>query len=160
MLALYDEFDTYWQNGGYKKISDIIFAEWHIFIVSNLCSREAQIEPPYSLSVSLNELLEYSWRMSMIHWTLCQLHVYTCTYNIFSMTSFWFSEPHDGYNNLFTTINRWPTTHASAQIPLPNFLCWPLQANKIYTLPIFSTVWQVLLFKSLDTSFWTSVYLT
>jgi hypothetical protein len=36
MLALYDEFDTYWQNGGYKKISDIIFAEWHIFIVSNL----------------------------------------------------------------------------------------------------------------------------
>jgi hypothetical protein len=37
MLALYDEFDTYWQNGGYKKISDIIFAEWHIFIVSNLC---------------------------------------------------------------------------------------------------------------------------
>jgi hypothetical protein len=21
------EFDTYWQNGGYKKISDIIFAE-------------------------------------------------------------------------------------------------------------------------------------
>jgi hypothetical protein len=38
MLALYDEFDTYWQNGGYKKISDIIFAEWHIFIVSNLRS--------------------------------------------------------------------------------------------------------------------------
>jgi hypothetical protein len=38
MLALYDEFDTYWQNGGNKKISDIIFAEWHIFIVSNLCS--------------------------------------------------------------------------------------------------------------------------
>jgi hypothetical protein len=37
MLALYDEFDTYWQNGGYKKISDIIFAECHIFIVSNLC---------------------------------------------------------------------------------------------------------------------------
>ena len=31
------EFDTYWQNGGYKKISDIIFAECHIFIVSNLC---------------------------------------------------------------------------------------------------------------------------
>ena len=31
------EFDTYWQNGGYKRISDIIFAEWHIFIVSNLC---------------------------------------------------------------------------------------------------------------------------
>jgi hypothetical protein len=30
------EFDTYWQNGGYKKISDIMFAEWHIFIVSNL----------------------------------------------------------------------------------------------------------------------------
>jgi hypothetical protein len=28
------EFDTYWQNGGYKKISDIIFAECHI--VSNL----------------------------------------------------------------------------------------------------------------------------
>ena len=23
MLALYDKFDTYWQNGGYKKISDI-----------------------------------------------------------------------------------------------------------------------------------------
>jgi hypothetical protein len=36
MLALYDEFDTYWQNGVYKKISDIIFAECHIFIVSNL----------------------------------------------------------------------------------------------------------------------------
>jgi hypothetical protein len=30
------EFDTYCQNGGYKKISDIIFAECHIFIVSNL----------------------------------------------------------------------------------------------------------------------------
>jgi hypothetical protein len=30
------EFDTYWQNGGYKKISDIIFEECHIFIVSNL----------------------------------------------------------------------------------------------------------------------------
>jgi hypothetical protein len=26
------EFDTYWQNGGYKKISDIIFAECHIFL--------------------------------------------------------------------------------------------------------------------------------
>jgi hypothetical protein len=36
MLALYDEFDTYWQNGGYKKISDIIFAECHIFIVERL----------------------------------------------------------------------------------------------------------------------------
>ena len=35
-IALYDQFETYWQNGGYKKISDIIFAEWHIFIVSNL----------------------------------------------------------------------------------------------------------------------------
>ena len=36
------EFDTYWQNGGYKKISDIIFAECHIFIVSNLwcCHKE------------------------------------------------------------------------------------------------------------------------
>ena len=33
------EFDTYWQNGGYKKISDIIFVECHIFIVSNLCLR-------------------------------------------------------------------------------------------------------------------------
>ena len=32
------EFDTYWQNGGYKKISDIIFAEWHIFIVTSLSS--------------------------------------------------------------------------------------------------------------------------
>jgi hypothetical protein len=40
MLALYDEFDTYWQNGGYKKISDIIFAECHIFIVSNLCRNQ------------------------------------------------------------------------------------------------------------------------
>jgi hypothetical protein len=29
------EFDTYWQNGGYKKISDIIFAEWHIFIAAS-----------------------------------------------------------------------------------------------------------------------------
>jgi hypothetical protein len=29
-------FDTYWQNGGYKKIQDIIFAEWHICIVSTL----------------------------------------------------------------------------------------------------------------------------
>ena len=35
------EFETYWQNGGYKKISDIIFAEYHIFIVSNLCPGEA-----------------------------------------------------------------------------------------------------------------------
>ena len=43
MLALYDEFDTYWQNGGYKKISDIIFAECHIFIVSNLCPNFALI---------------------------------------------------------------------------------------------------------------------
>jgi hypothetical protein len=34
------EFDTYWQNGGYKKISDIIFAECHIFIVSNLWSNQ------------------------------------------------------------------------------------------------------------------------
>ena len=43
MLALYDEFDTYWQNGGYKKISDIIFAETcHIFIVSNLCPSPGQ----------------------------------------------------------------------------------------------------------------------
>jgi hypothetical protein len=32
MLASYDEYHTYWQNGGYKKISDIIFAEWHIFM--------------------------------------------------------------------------------------------------------------------------------
>jgi hypothetical protein len=37
------EFDTYWQNGGYKKISDIIFAECHIFIVSNLWP-QSQIE--------------------------------------------------------------------------------------------------------------------
>jgi hypothetical protein len=35
-LAVYLETDD-WQNGGYKKISDKIFAEWHIFIVSNLC---------------------------------------------------------------------------------------------------------------------------
>jgi hypothetical protein len=33
------EFDTYWKNGGYKKISDIFFAECHIFIVSNLWLR-------------------------------------------------------------------------------------------------------------------------
>jgi hypothetical protein len=45
MLALYDEFDTYWQNGGYKKISDLIFAECHIFIVSNLCFR-VPVEKP------------------------------------------------------------------------------------------------------------------
>ncbi len=31
-MTNYDEYDTYWQNGGYKKISDIIFAEWHVFI--------------------------------------------------------------------------------------------------------------------------------
>ena len=31
-MTNYDEYDTYWKNGGYKKISDIIFAEWHIFI--------------------------------------------------------------------------------------------------------------------------------
>jgi hypothetical protein len=37
------EFDTYWQNGGYKKISDIIFAECHIFIVSNLCQTPQNI---------------------------------------------------------------------------------------------------------------------
>jgi hypothetical protein len=43
------EFDTYWQNGGYKKISDIIFAECHIFIVSNLCPRDDMtlIRPGY-----------------------------------------------------------------------------------------------------------------
>jgi hypothetical protein len=45
------EFDTYWQNGGYKKISDIIFAECHIFIVSDLCSGAPQHEPfPTALS--------------------------------------------------------------------------------------------------------------
>jgi hypothetical protein len=33
------ELDTYWKNGGYKKISDIIFAECHIFIVSKLWLR-------------------------------------------------------------------------------------------------------------------------
>jgi hypothetical protein len=38
------EFDTYWQNGGYKKISDIIFAECHIFIVSNLwCDHQVTV---------------------------------------------------------------------------------------------------------------------
>ena len=37
------EFDTYWQNGGYKKISDIILAEWHIFIVSNLCFKPSNM---------------------------------------------------------------------------------------------------------------------
>ncbi len=31
-MTNYDEYDTYWQNSGYKKISDIIFAERHIFI--------------------------------------------------------------------------------------------------------------------------------
>ena len=31
-MTNYDEYDTYWQNGGYKKISDVIFAEWHFFI--------------------------------------------------------------------------------------------------------------------------------
>ena len=39
------EFDTYWQNGGYKKISDIIFAEWHIFIVSNLWPHRRAFDP-------------------------------------------------------------------------------------------------------------------
>jgi hypothetical protein len=38
------EFDTYWQNGGYKKISDIIFAECHIFIVSNLWSNLQRVD--------------------------------------------------------------------------------------------------------------------
>jgi hypothetical protein len=33
------EFDTFWQNGGYKKISYIIFTDWRIFIVSNLWLR-------------------------------------------------------------------------------------------------------------------------
>ena len=51
MLALYDEFDTYWQNGGYKKISDIIFAEWHIFIVSNLWSGDDAIPGSYARAV-------------------------------------------------------------------------------------------------------------
>jgi hypothetical protein len=50
------EFDTYWQNGGYKKISDIIFAEWHIFIVSNLCrngrAAACRLLPPQALVVS------------------------------------------------------------------------------------------------------------
>jgi hypothetical protein len=32
MLASYDEYHTYWQNGGCKKISDVIFAEWPIFM--------------------------------------------------------------------------------------------------------------------------------
>jgi hypothetical protein len=45
------EFDTYWQNGGYKKISDIIFAECHIFIVSNLwpgANQNAHIPLPFA----------------------------------------------------------------------------------------------------------------
>ena len=50
MLALYDEFDTYWQNGGYKKISDIIFAECHIFIVSNLCYSYASFRLKFQIS--------------------------------------------------------------------------------------------------------------
>jgi hypothetical protein len=36
-MTNYDEHDTYWQNGGYEKISDIISAERHIFIFPNLC---------------------------------------------------------------------------------------------------------------------------
>jgi hypothetical protein len=55
MLALYDEydeFDTYWQNGGYKKISDIIFAECHIFIVSNLwCQCDDSIPGSFARAV-------------------------------------------------------------------------------------------------------------
>jgi hypothetical protein len=53
------EFDTYWQNGGYKKISDIIFAECHIFIVSNLCHGPSQCaferHPPW-MSAILNNI--------------------------------------------------------------------------------------------------------
>jgi hypothetical protein len=43
------EFDTYWQNGGYKNISDIIFGECHIFIVSNLWPNYAHSQVSYRL---------------------------------------------------------------------------------------------------------------
>jgi hypothetical protein len=52
------EFDTYWQNGGYKKISDIIFAECHIFIVSNLWPSEAYWSSPRTGS-KLVQLLDW-----------------------------------------------------------------------------------------------------
>jgi hypothetical protein len=48
------EFDTYWQNGGYKKISDIIFAEWHIFIVSNLWRNHVQLFLSFTFWVKQN----------------------------------------------------------------------------------------------------------
>jgi hypothetical protein len=53
------EFDTYWQNGGYKKISDIIFAECHIFIVSNLWPGVSQFKctlpiSPFAISPHYN----------------------------------------------------------------------------------------------------------
>jgi hypothetical protein len=57
MLALYDEFDTYWQNGGYKKISDIIFAECHIFIVSNLCPYDHKKRKTLLVCLGLNPRL-------------------------------------------------------------------------------------------------------
>jgi hypothetical protein len=53
------EFDTYWQNGGYKKISDIIFAECHIFIVSNLC-QDGVIDDESLVKTRTNTCLSYA----------------------------------------------------------------------------------------------------
>ena len=64
------EFDTYWQNGGYKKISDIIFAECHIFIVSNLCprlERKCQQEPAILMtSAFCDYILQYFIQESVL----------------------------------------------------------------------------------------------
>ena len=62
------EFDTYWQNGGYKKISDIIFAECHIFIVSNLWFRfpKCCCCPASSLLKKFPETEDNIWSFLMI----------------------------------------------------------------------------------------------
>jgi hypothetical protein len=67
MLALYDEFDTYWQNGGYKKISDIIFAECHIFIVYNLWSNQEMFAISLSSCSRYNANFKLDQSVSAIH---------------------------------------------------------------------------------------------
>jgi hypothetical protein len=73
MLALYDEFDTYWQNGDYKKISDIIFAEWHIFIVSILWLRG--FDSLYYLKAKGGFTL-HNFCLKLLHATCLQLELH------------------------------------------------------------------------------------
>ncbi len=67
MLASYDEYDIYWQNGAYKKISKLIFAECQIFrfLIFDIECRVLQVSLALFSSCELISIIS-----TLTEWTL------------------------------------------------------------------------------------------